>query len=203
MRDDLVSALPFLSIHRLSTQAWLSMAQRCGVLFSDQPSNQIFGRNCDMSLPSRPSSLRFLAVWGAISTAIFGPVATPVHAQNPEDTSFSRCDQTKTLQDYWGELRVNPRSSLANYCEGELLFFERNYQASVNAYRSSLKGDGDAKWTKVWSYIQMGKIFDITQQRERAVAEYQLAIQTDDNTGNAIERARDLLQHPFELQQKR
>jgi hypothetical protein len=49
----------------------------------------------------------------------------------------------------------------------------------------------------------MGKIFDITQQRERAVAEYQLAIQTDDNTGNAIERARDLLQHPFELQQKR
>ena len=156
-----------------------------------------------MSLPFRPSSIRFLVLLCGISTAMFGLIATPAPAQNTEDSFFSRCDQTKTLEDYGRELRVNPRSSLANYCEGELLFFERNYQASVNAYRSSLKGDGDAKWTKVWSYIQMGKIFDITQQRERAVAEYQLAIQTDDNTGNAIERARDLLQHPFELQQKR
>jgi tetratricopeptide (TPR) repeat protein len=156
-----------------------------------------------MSLPFRPSSLRFLVVYGAVCTAIFGPVATAVRAQNVEDSSFTRCDQSKTLQDYWGELRANPRSSLANYCEGELLLFERKYQASINAYRSSLEGDGDAKWTKVWSYIQMGKIFDITQQRERAVARYQLAIQTDDNTENAIETAQDLLQHPFELQQKR
>jgi hypothetical protein len=35
------------------------------------------------------------------------------------------------------------------------------------------------------------------------VAQYRLAIQTNDNTGNAMERARDLLQHPFELPQKR
>jgi hypothetical protein len=75
-----------------------------------------------MSLPFRSSSLRLLVVWGAASTAIFGPVAAPVHAQNAEDSSFSRCDQTKTVQDYRGELRANPRSSLANYCEGELLF---------------------------------------------------------------------------------
>jgi hypothetical protein len=170
-----------------------------GVLFGDNRNSQVREER-DMSLPFRPSSLRFLVVWGALSAAIFGPIAAPVRAQNAEDSS---CDQTKTLQDYWGELRANPRSSLANYCEGDLLLLDRNYQASVNAYRSSLKGDGDAKWTKVWSYIQMGKIFDITQQRERAVAEYQLAIQTDDNTGNAMESARDLLEHPFELQQRR
>jgi len=156
-----------------------------------------------MSLPFRPSSLRFLAVWGTISTAIFGPVATPVHAQNTEDSSFTRCDQSKTPEDYWGELRANPSSSLSNYCLGGLLFAQRNYQASVNAYHASLSGDGDPKWTKVWSYIQQGKIFDITQQRDRAVAQYRLAIQTNDNTGNAMERARDLLQHPFELPQKR
>jgi hypothetical protein len=138
------------------------MAEHCGGLFGDDLSSQVREER-DMSLPFRPSSLRFLVVWGALSAATFGPIATPVRAQNAEDSSFSRCDQTKTLQDYWEELRANPRSSLANYCEGELLLFDRNYQASVNAYRSSLRGDGDAKWTKVWSYIEMGKIFDITR----------------------------------------
>ena len=156
-----------------------------------------------MSLPFRPPSIRFLLLLCGISTAMFGLIATPAPAQNTEDSFFSRCDQTKTLEEYGRELRVNPRSSLANYCEGGVLFAQRNYQASVYAYHASLSGDGDPNWTKVWSYIQQGKIFDITQQRERAVARYRLAIQTDDNTGNAMEKARDLLQHPFELPQKR
>lgn len=151
----------------------------------------------------RPSSLGLVILSCAIFTAGFEMTAIPARGQDAKDPSFSRCDQTKSLQDYWGELKATPRSSLANYCEGELLFFQRNYQASVNAYRSSLRGDGDAKWTKVWSYIQVGKIFDITQQRERAVGQYQLALQTDDNTEDAMERARDLLQHPYELPMQR
>ena len=46
---------------------------------------------------------------------------------------------------------------------------QRNYQASANAYRDALNGDGEPKWTEVWSHIQLGKIFDVTGQRERAV----------------------------------
>jgi hypothetical protein len=77
-------------------------------------------------------------------------------------------------------------------------FRKHDYQASVNAYRDSLAGDGDPVWTKVWSHIQMGKIFDITSQRKRAVAQYQLANQTGDNTDGEINQARELLEHPFE-----
>ena len=91
-----------------------------------------------------------------------------------------------------------PRSSLAKYCVAEILLEKHNYQASVNAYRDSLAGDGNPVWTKVWSHIQIGKIFDITGQRERAVREYQLAIQTGDNSDGAINQARALLEHPFE-----
>jgi hypothetical protein len=58
--------------------------------------------------------------------------------------------------------------------------------------------DGDPTWTKAWSLIQIGKIFDITSQRERAVAQYQLAIETGDNTDGAINQARELLEHRFE-----
>ena len=146
----------------------------------------------------RSSSFRFLILSFAVFGAGLEPFPSPAQAQNAESSSSWGCEQTKTLQDYQDELKANPRSSLANYCKGDLLMEQRRYQASVNAYRSSLAGDGDAKWTKVWSHIQIGKIFDITNQRERAELEYKLALQTDDNTGNAMEVARNLLEHPFE-----
>jgi len=57
---------------------------------------------------------------------------------------------------------ANPQSSLASYRIGELLFTQRNFQASVNSYRDSLRGDGEPRWTEVWSHIALGKIFDIT-----------------------------------------
>jgi hypothetical protein len=44
----------------------------------------------------------------------------------------------------------------------------------------------------------LGKIFDITGQRERAVNEYRLAIQTNDNTQGAINEARSLMQKPYQ-----
>jgi tetratricopeptide (TPR) repeat protein len=124
--------------------------------------------------------------------------AAPAFAQIEAHGSLSGCDQNKALLDYWNEIKSTPRNSLANYCVAELLLQERNYQASVNAYRDALRGDGYPTWVKVWSQIQIGKIFDMTRQRERAVAQYQLAIQSGDNADGAIDQARELLEHPFE-----
>jgi tetratricopeptide (TPR) repeat protein len=125
-------------------------------------------------------------------------VAAPSLAQISAHGYLSDCDQKKTLPDYANDLKSTPRSSLARYCIAEFHLEKHDYQASVNAYRDSLAGDGNPVWTKVWSLIQIGKIFDITNQRERAVAQYQLAIQTGDNTDGAINQARELLEHPFE-----
>lgn len=134
-----------------------------------------------------------------VETAIIAlAVAAPSFAQISAQRFLSNCDQKKTLSDYSNDLESTPRSSLANYCMAELLLQKRNYQASVNAYRDSLAGDGKPVWTKVWSHIQIGKVFDVTRQRERAVREYELAIQTGDNTDGAITRARELLEQPFE-----
>jgi hypothetical protein len=52
-------------------------------------------------------------------------------------------------------------------------------------------------WTEVWSHIAIGKIFDVTGQRDRAVNEYRLAVQTNDNTQGAVNEARQYLQKPF------
>jgi hypothetical protein len=106
-------------------------------------------------------------------------------------------DTTGALAQYQDALKANAQSSLASYRIGELLFSMHNYQAAVNAYRDALRGDDDPKWTEVWSHIAIGKIFDVTGQRDRAINEYRAAVQTNDNTAGALNEARHYLQVPY------
>jgi hypothetical protein len=107
-------------------------------------------------------------------------------------------DLAGALSEFNKALEINKNSSLAHYRIAEVFFLQHNYQASANAYRDSLNGDGDPRWTEVWSHIQLGKIFDITGQRERATNEYRQALQTNDNTQGALDEARRYLQKPYE-----
>ncbi len=66
---------------------------------------------------------------------------------------------------------------------------QNNYQSAANGFREVLNGDLDPKWTEVWAHINLGKIFDITDQRDRAVNEYRQALRTKDNTQGALEEA--------------
>jgi len=111
-----------------------------------------------------------------------------------------QADFAAALSEFNKALEVNKNSSLAHYRIAEVFFLQKNYQASANAYRDALNGDGDPRWTEVWSHIQLGKIFDVTGQRERATNEYRQALQTNDNTQGALEEARKYLQKPFEQQ---
>ena len=77
-----------------------------------------------------------------------------------------------------------------------MLFNQRNYQAAANAYRDALRGDDEPKWTEVWSHIALGKIFDVTGQRDRAVNEYRQAVQTNDNTQGAVNEAANTCNSP-------
>ncbi len=107
-------------------------------------------------------------------------------------------DLAGALAEFNKALEINKNSSLAHYRVAEVFFLQHNYQASANAYRDCLNGDGEPRWTEVWSHIQLGKIFDLTGQRERATNEYRQAIQTNDNTQGALDEARRYLQKAYE-----
>jgi aminopeptidase N len=107
-------------------------------------------------------------------------------------------DLAGALGEFNKALEVNKNSSLGHYRIAEVFYLQRNYQAAANAYRECLNGDGDPRWTEVWSHLQLGKIFDTTGQRERAVNEYRQALQTNDNTQGALDEARKYMQKPFE-----
>jgi tetratricopeptide (TPR) repeat protein len=106
-------------------------------------------------------------------------------------------DLTAALVEYQKALDANKNSSLAAYRIGEIFFMQRNYQSAANSFRDALRGDGDPKWVEVWSHIELGRIFDVTGQRDRAVNEYRLAVQTNDNTQGAINEARASMQTPY------
>ena len=107
-------------------------------------------------------------------------------------------DLAGALAEFNKALDQNKNSSLAHYRIAEIFYLQRNYQSSANSYRSAINGNGDPRWTEVWSHIQLGKIFDITGQRERAINEYRQAIQTNDDTFGALEEARKYLKKAFE-----
>jgi tetratricopeptide (TPR) repeat protein len=106
-------------------------------------------------------------------------------------------DLVGALAEYQKALDENKSSSLAAYRIAEVFFMQHNYQASANSFRDALRGDDDPRWTEVWSHIHLGYIFDCTGQRERAVNEYRLAVQTNDNTQGAINEARARLASPY------
>jgi hypothetical protein len=108
----------------------------------------------------------------------------------------------EALKEYQKALETNRNSSLAHYRIAEVHFLQNNYQQAANSFRESLAGDLDPKWTEVWGHINLGKIFDISGQRERAVSEYNLAIRTKDDTQGAQEEAGKYLKTPYERQRR-
>jgi tetratricopeptide (TPR) repeat protein len=111
-------------------------------------------------------------------------------------------DYPEALKEYQRALEVTRISSLAHYRVAEVFFLQGNYQSAANEFREALSGDLEPKWTEVWSHINLGKIFDITGQRERAINEYTLAIRTKDNTQGAQEEAAKYRQAPYQRQEK-
>jgi hypothetical protein len=103
------------------------------------------------------------------------------------------------VQQYQRALSIQPNRSLANFRMGEAFFYEKNYQASANAFREALNTvpEPSEKWTEVWGHIYLGKIFDLLGQRERALHEYDKARQTNDNTGGAQQYAEALIKKPY------
>jgi hypothetical protein len=103
----------------------------------------------------------------------------------------------EAIRQYQQALDLQPTYSLAHFRMGEAMFYQKNYQAAANAFRSALGGDMDPKWTDVWSHIYIGKIYDLLGQRERAVNEYSLAEHTHDDTAGAQQEAARYMQKPY------
>lgn len=108
----------------------------------------------------------------------------------------------EALKEYQKALEVDRLSSLAHYRVAEVFFQQGNYQSAANEFREAINGDEEPKWTVVWSHISLGKIYDVTSQRERALNEYTKALRTKDNTQGALEEAARYQQKPYQREER-
>jgi len=106
-------------------------------------------------------------------------------------------DYSEALKEYQKALDVTRNSSLAHYRIGELYFLQGNWQPSANEFREALNGDLIPKWTEVWAHINLGKIFDVSDQRDRAMNEYRQALRTKDNTYGALQEAEKYMNQKY------
>jgi tetratricopeptide (TPR) repeat protein len=70
---------------------------------------------------------------------------------------------------------ANPRNSLAHYRLGRIFFQNKQWQLAADEFHEALRGDRYPEWTVVWSHVNLGKIFDVAGQRDRALNEYRMA----------------------------
>ena len=115
---------------------------------------------------------------------------------------FELSSFSEALNEYQKALQTTRNSSLAHYRIAEVYFLQGNWQPAANEFREALNGDLQPKWTEVWAHINLGKIFDVAGQRDRAVNEYNLAIRTKDNTQNAQDEASKYLKTAYERQRR-
>lgn len=103
------------------------------------------------------------------------------------------------IQEYQQALNLQANNSLADFRIGEAYFYQKNYSASADSFRNALDGDlaPSYRWVEVWSHIYLGKIFDLTGSRERAINEYQKAEELKDNTNGAQAQAEKYLKVPY------
>ncbi|MBI2150633.1 MAG: tetratricopeptide repeat protein [Acidobacteria bacterium] len=104
------------------------------------------------------------------------------------------------IDEFQRAIDIDGHNSLAMFRLAEALFELGNIQAAATQFQEALNGDLKPKWVEVWSYINRGKIYDIRGQRERAVTEYEKAVNTGDDAYGAQAEAEKYKKEPFRRQ---
>jgi tetratricopeptide (TPR) repeat protein len=112
-------------------------------------------------------------------------------------------EPTEAIAEFQKAIELNKRSSLAYYRIGEAFFEQRSYNSAANSFREALNGDLEPKWIEVWCHINLGRIYDVLGQRERALGEYQKAVDTNDDSQGAQEIAQKHIKEPYKYEGNR
>jgi tetratricopeptide (TPR) repeat protein len=103
------------------------------------------------------------------------------------------------VQQYQRALDLDRNNALAEFRMGEAFFYQKNYAAAAQSFRDALEGstDSNTRWTEVWAHIYLGRIYDMSNDRTRAVDQYSKAKQTGDDTGGAQAEAEKSLKKAY------
>jgi len=101
-------------------------------------------------------------------------------------------------QQFEAALKLDRSNSWVYYNLGLLFLEQRNWQQALDNLEASLIGNMKPAWIEVWAHIKRGNAYDAKGERNRAVAEYQKAVQSGIDYDNAQAIAKKYLAAPYD-----
>jgi aminopeptidase N len=101
-------------------------------------------------------------------------------------------------QQFEAALKMDRSNSWVYYNLGLLFLEQRNWQQALDNFDAALNGTLKPSWIEVWARIKRGNAYDAKGERNRAVAEYNKALQSGINYDNAQGVAKRFLSTPFD-----
>ena len=101
-------------------------------------------------------------------------------------------------QQFEAALKLDRSNSWVYYNLGLLYFEQRNWQQALDNLDASLNGNLKPAWIEVWAHIKRGNAYDAKGERNRAVYEYNKAVQSGIDYDNAQAVAKRYLATPYD-----
>jgi tetratricopeptide (TPR) repeat protein len=96
-------------------------------------------------------------------------------------------------QQFEAALKLDRSNSWVYYNLGLLYLEQRNWQPALDNFDAALNGTLQPSWIEAWARIKKGNAYDAKGERNRAVAEYNRAVQSGINYDNAQAVAKKFL----------
>jgi len=101
-------------------------------------------------------------------------------------------------QQFEAALKLDRSNSWVYYNLGLLFLEQRNWQQALDNFDASLLGTLKPSWIEVWAHIKRGNAYDAKGDRNKAVYEYQKAVQSGIDYDNAQAIAKKYLATPYD-----
>ena len=101
-------------------------------------------------------------------------------------------------QQFEAALKLDRSNSWVYYNLGLLYLEQRNWQLALDNFDAALNGTLKPIWIEVWAHIRKGNAYDARGDRNKAVYEYNKAVQSGINYDDALAVAKRFLATPFD-----
>ncbi|MEK6281513.1 MAG: M1 family aminopeptidase [Acidobacteriota bacterium] len=101
-------------------------------------------------------------------------------------------------QQFEAALKLDRSNSWVYYNLGLLYLEQRNWQLALDNLEASLNGQLKPSWIEVWARIKRGNAYDAKGDRNKAVYEYNKAVQSGINYDDAMTVAKKFLATPYD-----
>jgi aminopeptidase N len=112
---------------------------------------------------------------------------------------FREGQYAEAQQQLEAALKLDRNNSWVYYNLGLVYFEQKNWQLALDNFQAAIDGSTSRPaWIEAWARIKRGNAYDAKGDRERAVAEYNKALQTGSNYDNAQKVAQKFINTPFD-----